>query len=124
MALEAKYNGFSHSRSLVFNKEQNKLSIFDTFTGKIKQIEWNLYCPLGVKIYNNLTLKNVLVMENSNQKLVLELPETLGITISNAFVSAKYNNEELGSNIKLKFENKSNLTNLSFQMIIKENYLN
>lgn len=39
MTLEARYKGFTHLRSLVFNKEQNKLSIFDTFNGKVRSIE-------------------------------------------------------------------------------------
>ncbi len=124
MTLEARYKGFTHLRSLVFNKEQNKLSIFDTFNGKVRSIEWNLFCPKEVKIYNNLTLKNVLVLENDGQKLVLELPETLSYVLSNAFISKKYNVEEIGTNIKLKFENKNNISNLSFQIVVKENYLN
>jgi hypothetical protein len=122
--LEAKYNSFSHLRSLIFNKEQNKLSIFDTFNGKVKCVEWNLFCPKEVKIYNNLTLKNVLILENAGLKLILELPETLNYTLNNAFVSSRYNTEEIGTNIKLKFENKNNISNLSFQIVIKENYLN
>jgi hypothetical protein len=39
MTLEAKYGKFSHLRSLVLNKDQGKLSIFDTFNGNIKSIE-------------------------------------------------------------------------------------
>ncbi len=124
MTLETKYNNFSHLRSLIFNKEQNKLSIFDTFNGKVKSIEWNLFCPKEVKVYNNLTLKNVLILENDGLKLILELPETLSYTLNNAFVSPRYNTEEIGTNIKLKFENKNNISNLSFQIVIKENYLN
>jgi len=65
-----------------------------------------------------------LILENDDQKLILELPETLVLNISNAFISNSYNNEEIGTNIKLKFENKNKLTNLSFQIVIKENYLN
>jgi len=65
-----------------------------------------------------------LILENDDQKLILELPETLVLSISNAFISNSYNNEEIGTNIKLKFENKNKLTNLSFQIVIKENYLN
>jgi hypothetical protein len=65
-----------------------------------------------------------LILENDDQKLILELPETLVLNISNAFISNSYNNEEIGTNIKLKFENKNKLTSLSFQIVIKENYLN
>lgn len=124
MALEIKYNNFNHLRSLVFNKEHNKLSIFDTFNGKMNNIEWNFYLPPNIKVKNDLTTKNVLILEGDNKVLILEVPESLIIKVQNAYISKSYNQEEIGTNIKLNFENKQKLTNLSFQITIKENYLN
>jgi len=124
VALEINYGNVSHLRSLVFNKTNNKLLIFDTFDGKINNIEWNFYLPNEVKIQNDLKAKNVLILENDSKILILEIPEILKIQVQNTYISKKYNQEEIGKNIKLSFENKQKLSKLSFQIIIKENYLN
>jgi len=124
VALEINYGNVSHLRSLVFNKTNNKLLIFDTFDGKINNIEWNFYLPSEVKIQNDLKAKNILILENDSKVLILEIPEILKIQVQNAYISKKYNQEEIGKNMKLSFENKQKLNKLSFQIIIKENYLN
>ena len=124
MSLELKYKKCTHLRSLVLNKEKEKLTIFDTFDGKINTIEWNFYLPKSINIKSDLNAKNVLVLDNNNNKLVLEFPETLKLEICDACVSEKYNNEEIGKNIKLIYINKQKLNRLSFQIDIKEKYLN
>jgi len=79
---------------------------------------------LSVNIRNDLKAKNVLILENMGNILILEIPEFLKIQIQNAYISKSYNQEEIGKNIKLSYENKQKLSNLSFQITIKENYLN
>ena len=80
--------------------------------------------PKSINIKSDLNAKNVLVLDNNNNKLVLEFPETLKLEICDACVSEKYNNEEIGKNIKLIYINKQKLNRLSFQIDIKEKYLN
>lgn len=124
MSLELSYKKCTHLRNLVLNKEKEKLTIFDTFCGVVDTIEWNFYLPNDIEIINDLKLKNVLVLAGPTGRLVLEFPETVAITVQNAYISKGYNKECLGQNIKLVFKNSQKIKFLSFQIDIKENYLN
>ena len=123
VVLKIDYSRYSHSRSLIFNKDANKINIFDTFNGNIKNIEWNFYLPKDVTIKNDLKIKNILLLENNSKTLILEIPEMLALTINKTYISTKYNQEEEGTNIRLQFENTNHLQNLSFQINIMEKYL-
>jgi len=121
--LKIDYSRCSHLRSLIFNKDANKINIFDTFNGNIKNIEWNFYLPKDVTIKNDLKIKNIILLENHSKTLILEIPEMLAFTINKTYITTKYNQEEEGINIRLQFENTNHLQNLSFQINIMEKYL-
>mgnify|MGYP003736175425 CR=1 FL=1 len=123
MTLKINYGGNSHTRSLILHKKNNKLTIFDTFNGNIKDIEWNFYLPKSVQIKNDLMLKNIIVLENDSKVLIMEIPEMLSFQVQNSYISSQYNQEALGTNIKIHYKNIDHLQNLSFQINIMENYL-